>query len=53
MTRTPEEQEEFLEHDRFGERKRRFTWKVLATITAIVVAAATSHIYGVDEGLWS
>jgi|ERR1700722_2795255 hypothetical protein len=44
-----EEQEEFLEHGRFGERKRRFTWKVLAIVVAIVVAAATLHIFQLDE----
>jgi hypothetical protein len=48
--RSPQEQTDFLEHGRFGKRKRRFTGKALAILIAIVVVAGSFDIYGADEG---
>jgi hypothetical protein len=48
--RSPQEQTDFLEHGRFGRRKRRFIWKALAILIAIVVVAGSFDIYGADEG---
>ncbi len=48
MTRSPDEQDEYLERGRF-ERKRYISRRTFAIIAGILIAASVFNVYGADE----